>query len=112
MGERWWYLRVGWACWGGNNSSDFPNLARSRMWMAALERNCIGLIWLSVCFFIGRKDRERESRKTEEGRGGRACVSCHSTQMMEEVQNKLFHSDELKVAPAHFANICRQSCHR
>lgn len=25
---------------GVNNSNDFPNLAPSRMWMAALERNC------------------------------------------------------------------------
>ena len=46
--------------WGLNNSNDFPNLAQSRMWMAALERNCNGFIWLSVCFFIGRIERERE----------------------------------------------------
>lgn len=82
---------------GVNNSNDFPKLARSRMWMAALERNCSGFIWLSVCFFIG----ERESRKTEAGRGGWVSVSCQSSQMMEEVQNKLFHSDKLKIIPVH-----------
>ena len=49
--------------WGLNNSNDFPNLAQSRMWMAALERNCNGFIWLSVCFFIGRIERERERER-------------------------------------------------
>lgn len=75
---------------GVNNSNDFPNLAQSRMWMAALERNWV---YLALCLFLYWEERERESRKTEEGRGGRVSVSCQSTQMMEEVQNKLFHSD-------------------
>lgn len=59
----------GWAAvLGVNNSDDFPNLARSRMWMAALERNCDGFIWLPVCFFIGRREEEWQKRKG--GRGG------------------------------------------
>lgn len=58
----WWYW--GWSeggsggGWGVNNSNDFPNLAQSRMWMAALKRNCNGFIWLSVWFFIGRRESE------------------------------------------------------
>lgn len=69
QGEAGWL--GGWAAvLGVNNSDDFPNLARSRMWMAALERNCNGFIWLPVCFFIGRreeewKDRERRRREGE-----------------------------------------------
>ena len=61
-----WGVMVGeWFAWGGlNNPNDFPDLAESRIWMAALERSCNGFIWLSVCFFIGK---ERKSRKNEEG---------------------------------------------
>lgn len=54
---------------GVNNSDDFPNLARSRMWMAALERNCDGFIWLPVCFFIGRREEEWQDRKRRGARG-------------------------------------------
>lgn len=62
-GRRWrWevcvYLRWGFFGGGVNNSNNFPNLAQSGMWMAALERNCNGFIWLSVCFFIGRRERK------------------------------------------------------
>lgn len=66
-----WGVGRGWAAvLGVNNSDDFPNLARSRMWMAALERNCDGFIWLPVCFFIGRREEEwkdRERRRRREG---------------------------------------------
>lgn len=59
-----WVCVWGWAAvLGVNNSDDFPNLARSRMWMAALERNCDGFIWLPVCFFIGRREEEWQDRK-------------------------------------------------
>lgn len=51
--------------------------------------------------FVSLLGGERESRKTEEGRGGWVSVSCQSSQMMEEVQNKLFHSDKLKTIPVH-----------
>lgn len=78
---------------GVNNSNDFPNLAQSRMWMAALERNCNGFIWLSVCFFIGRRERVGKRR--------RVSVPCQSSQMREDVQNKLFYSDELKIISVH-----------
>lgn len=105
LGGGWWVF------WGLNNSNDFPNLAQSRMWMAALERNCNGFIWLSVCFFIGRREGERESRKTEEegGREGRrVSVSCQRSQMMEDVQNKLFHSDELRIVPVHLQTFAAE----
>lgn len=84
----------GWAAvLGVNNSDDFPNLARSRMWMAALERNCDGFIWLPVCFFIGR--REEEWQKGKGGRGGvgewRQWRSL-PRRTSEEVQSKLFYT--------------------
>lgn len=90
---------------GVNNSNDFPNLAQSRMWMAALERNCNGFIWLSVCFFIGRGERGRES---EGGKRRRVSVSCQRSQMREDVQNKLFHSDELKIIPVHLQTFAAE----
>lgn len=60
---------------GVNNSNDFPNLAPSRMWMAALQRNCYGFIWLFVCFFIGRRETERDEKERERGV---FLVSCRS----------------------------------
>lgn len=41
------------------------------------------------------------------GERRRVSVSCQSSQMREDVQNKLFHSDELKIIPVHLQNTCR-----
>lgn len=61
----------------------------------------IGFIWLPVCFFIGR--RRRKKTEEEEGWGGVGWVpsSCQRSRLMEKVQNKLFHSDELEIFPVH-----------
>lgn len=49
---------------GVNNSNDFPNLAPSRMWMAALERNCeVFFFGTRFCFFIGRRGGEERRRR-------------------------------------------------
>lgn len=45
-------------------------------------------------------EREKEREKVETPRR-RVSVSCQSSQMREDVQNKLFHSDELKIIPVH-----------
>ena len=40
--------------------------------------------------------------------GGRVSVSCQSSQMMEDVQNKLFHSDELRIIPVHLQTFAAE----
>lgn len=53
---------------GVNNSNDFPNLAQSGMWMAALERNWV---YLALCLFLyweeTEKKRQRRRRRGWEG---------------------------------------------
>lgn len=59
---------------GVNNSNDFPNLAQSGMWMAALERNWV---YLAPCLFLYWEETEKKDRggggrvgRGGEGRGG------------------------------------------
>lgn len=70
-------------------------------------------VYLALCLFLywEERGRERESRKTEEegGREGRrVSVSCQRSQMMEDVQNKLFHSDELRIVPVHLQTFAAE----
>lgn len=44
---------------GVNNSNDFPNLAQSGMWMAALERNWV---YLALCLFLYWEETEKKDR--------------------------------------------------
>ena len=66
--------------------------------MAALERNCNGFIWLSVSLLGGEREGEGEQKG---GKRRRVSFSCQSSQMREDVQNKLFHLDELKIILVH-----------
>lgn len=86
-----WMCVWGWAAvLGVNNSDDFPNLAWSRMWMAALERNCDGFIWLPVCFFSGRREEDWQDRKRRGRKGRRAGAWWRSAprRKSKEVQSK------------------------
>lgn len=57
---------------GVNNSNDFPNLAQSGMWMAALERNWV---YLAPCLFLYWEETEKKDRGGGRvGRGGVGAV--------------------------------------
>lgn len=94
---------------GVNNSNDFPNLAQSGMWMAALERNWV---YLAPCLFLYWEETEKKDRGGggRVGRGGEGWVpsSCQRSRLMEEVQNKLFHSDELENFPVHLQTFAAE----
>lgn len=92
---------------GVNNSNDFPNLAQSGMWMAALERNWV---YLALCLFLYWEETEEKKTEEEVGCvcGGGVPSSCRRSRLMEEVQNKLFRSDEVKISPVHLQTFAAE----
>lgn len=90
---------------GVNNSNDFPNLAQSGMWMAALERNWV---YLALCLFLYWEKMEKKDRGRGGGGVGWMPSSCRCSRVMEEVHNKLFHSDELKIVPVHLQTFAAE----
>lgn len=73
------------------------------------ELGLFGSLFVSLLGGDGEK-RQRRRRKGGEGRGGEGWVpsSCQRSRLMEEVQNKLFHSDELENFPVHLQTFAAE----